>query len=201
MMAAMAVFCLVAGIICGQLDSSGMVIGFFSESADFILYALMFFVGISVGANRSVFAKIRQYHLKILIIPLGIIFASVVAGAFCAPLLGLEYGHSMAVSSALGWYSLSGVMITELGSADMGATAFLSSLLREILSFAAIPLIAKYLNPYTTIAPAAATSEDTTLPAILKYGGAETAVMAVFNGVLCSAAVPFLIEFFMSLGF
>ena len=201
MMAVTAVLCLVAGIVCGQLDNSALLLDFFSKSADYILYTLMFFVGISVGANRKVFSKIQQYHVKIFIIPFGIIVASIVAGAFCAAVLGLKYGESMAVSSALGWYSLSGVMITELGNADMGATAFLSSLFREILSFLAIPFIAKYLNAYTTIAPAAATSEDTTLPAILKYGGAETVLMAVFNGVLCSAAVPILIKFFMGLEF
>ncbi len=201
MMASAAVICLVLGVICGQADGSGAVSGFFGANAHIILYILMFFVGISVGANRTVFSKIRQYHVKIFIIPAGIVAGSVAAGALCAPLLGLEWGQSMAVTSSLGWYSLSGVMITELGGAEMGAVAFMSSLMREILSFLLIPFIARYLNAYTTIAPAAATSEDTTLPAILKYGGAETAVMAVFNGVFCSALVPVLIRFFMGLGF
>ena len=200
MMAIAAVMCLIFGVICGLTDDSGIISGFFAAKADIILCVLMFLVGISVGANRTVFYKIREYHIKIFIIPLGIVVGTIFAGALCAPILNLKWGESMAAASALGWYSLSGVMITELGGAELGAVAFMSSLMREIFSFLLIPFIARYLNVYTTIAPAAATSEDTTLPMILKYGGAETAVMAVFNGVFCSALVPVLIRFFMGIG-
>ncbi|MEG0319096.1 MAG: LysO family transporter, partial [Niameybacter sp.] len=66
----------------------------------------------------------------------------------------------------------------------------------EILSFMLIPVIAKYCNHYTAIAPAAATSEDTTLPVLIKYTSEEVVVMAVINGVVCSMMVPILINFF-----
>ncbi|MFQ9511210.1 MAG: LysO family transporter, partial [Lachnospiraceae bacterium] len=56
------------------------------------------------------------------------------------------------------------------------------------------PWIAKYLNNYSCIAMAGATSEDTTLPMLIRYTDEETVVLAVFNGVICSACVPFLIE-------
>ncbi len=199
MTAVIAIICLISGIFYGHFFKGELVANFFAENANYILYTLMFFVGISIGANRKVFSSLKEYHVKILVIPFGIIVASSLSGIICAYILNLNYYESMAVSSALGWYSLSGVMITELGNAHMGAIAFLSSLMREILSFIFIPFIAKYLNSYTTIAPAAATSEDTTLPMILKYGGADTAIMAIFNGVLCSFSVPILINFFMSL--
>ena len=52
---------------------------------------------------------------------------------------------------------------------------------------------------YAAIAPAAATSEDTTLAMLIKYTNEEVVVMAVFNGVLCSAMVPILIRFFASI--
>lgn len=51
------------------------------------------------------------------------------------------------------------------------------------------------LNYYTCIAPAGATSEDTTLPMMIRYTNEETVVLSVFNGVICSALVPFLISF------
>ena len=82
-----------------------------------------------------------------------------------------------------------------LAGAQAGSIAFLSNLLREIFSFFSIPLISRKLNYYTCIAPAGATSEDTTLPMMIRYTNEETVVLSVFNGVICSAAVPFLISF------
>ena len=155
----------------------------------------MFSVGISVGMNKSVFAKIRQYHIKIFLIPAGIIVGTIAGGFVCSLLLGESIGNSMAVVSGLGWYSLSGVLVTSMINAQMGSIAFLSNLLREILSFLTIPWIAKHLNHYAAIAPAAATSEDTTLPMLMKYTSEEVVVLAVFNGVACSVMVPVLTKF------
>ena len=35
----------------------------------------------------------------------------------------------------------------------------------------------------------------TTLPMMIRYTNEETVVLSVFNGVICSALVPFLISF------
>ncbi len=172
---------------------------FFTQYSDMILYLLMFLVGISVGMNRSVFKKIRQYHIRIFLIPVGIIAGTLGGGAVCCLLLREKLGESLAVVSGLGWYSLSGVLVTSMVNARLGTIAFLSNLLREILSFVSIPWIAKHLNYYSAIAPAAATSEDTTLPVILKYTSADMALLAVFNGVLCSFLVPVLTKFVMTI--
>ena len=56
-----------------------------------------------------------------------------------------------------------------------------------------IPFISRYLNYSSAIAPAAATSEDTTLGMMIKYTDAEHVVVSLLNGTLISAAVPFLI--------
>jgi uncharacterized membrane protein YbjE (DUF340 family) len=98
----------------------------------------------------------------------------------------------------MGWYSLSGVLITDLAGADAGTMAFLSNLMREIISFIIIPPIAVHLNHYTAIAPAGATSEDTTLPVLIKYTNTEIVIVAVINGVICSALVPVLINMFLN---
>ena len=100
----------------------------------------------------------------------------------------------LAVVCGLGWYSLSGVLLTNLAGATLGTMAFFSNLLREILSFLTIPFIAKHLNHYTAIAPAAATSEDTTLPLLMRCTSEDVAVMAVVNGVVCSALVPVILN-------
>lgn len=190
-----AVFSLIAGVLCGRFVFSEALAQLFSQYSDVVLYILMFSVGISVGMNKSVFAKIRQYHIKIFLIPAGIIVGTAAGGFVCSLLLGEPLGNSMAVVSGLGWYSLSGVLVTSMINAQMGSIAFLSNLLREILSFVTIPWIAKHLNHYSAIAPAAATSEDTTLPMLMKYTSEEVVVLAVFNGVACSVMVPVLTKF------
>ncbi len=190
-----AIFSLIAGVLCGKFVFSETLLQLFSHYSDVVLYILMFSVGISVGMNKSVFAKIRQYHIKIFLIPAGIIVGTIAGGFVCSLLLGESIGNSMAVVSGLGWYSLSGVLVTSMINAQMGSIAFLSNLLREILSFLTIPWIAKHLNHYAAIAPAAATSEDTTLPMLMKYTSEEVVVLAVFNGVACSVMVPVLTKF------
>ena len=91
------------------------------------------------------------------------------------------------------------LLATSLSSNDAvnaGAVGFLANLRRELLSFLTIPWIARRLDHYTAIAPAGATSEDTTLALLIRCTREEVVVLAVVNGVLCSAAVPFLIRFF-----
>lgn len=187
---------LIIGIVYGQFFLDANYMDTFSYLSDAALVVLMFSVGISVGANKQVFHKIKEHHIKILIIPIGIIVASVGSGFLCSILLDMPLNASVAITSGLGWYTLSSVLITDLAGADLGTVAFLANLFREILSFMLIPVVAKYCNHYTAIAPAAATSEDTTLPILMKYTSEEVVVMAVINGVVCSMMVPILINLF-----
>lgn len=117
-------------------------------------------------------------------------------GIICSLLLKIPVGQGTAIASGMGWYSLAGAAISELGGAKLGSIAFMSNLMREIFSFFLIPLISLKLNDLTCIAPAGATSEDTTLPVMLKYTNEETVVLSVLNGMLCSFAVPVLISVF-----
>lgn len=190
---------LIVGVICGQWVFGEQTVQVFSGVSDIALVVLMFAVGISVGANKEVFKKLKQYNLKILMIPLGIILGSIVGGIVCAMLMGMNLNESVAITSGLGWYSLSGVLLTDLAGADVGTIAFLANLFREILAFMMIPFLAKYLNHYTAIAPAAATSEDTTLPVLIKYTSEEVVVIAVINGVVCSMMVPILTNTFYNI--
>ena len=192
----LALIALIGGIACGMagLDDT-LPVEMIVSHKDLILYALMFLVGISIGLNRGILKKIREYHIRIFVIPAGIIVGSLAGGLMSGLLTGLPLNESAAIASGMGWYSLAGVTLGNLSGAQAGSIAFLSNLLREIFSFFSIPLIAKKLNYPTCIAPAGATSEDTTLPVMIRYTDGETVVLSVFNGVLCSAAVPFLISF------
>lgn len=194
MMVAATILALLGGLLYGLSDLEFSLISLIGENAGLILYLLMFTVGISVGMHKGILSKVREYHVKIFIIPIGIIAGSLIGGLLCALLLKLPLGHGAAIASGLGWYSLAGATISQIGGAELGSIAFMSNLMREIFSFFIIPFLAARFNYYTCIAPAGATSEDTTLPVMLKYTNEETVVLSVLNGIICSFLVPLLIS-------
>jgi len=194
-----AVLCLIAGVLCGQFLFLPGTVEFFSQLSDYALIVLLLSVGLGVGQNKLLFRKLGDYNLRVLLIPLGIILGSLLGGAVGSLISGVPLREGLCISAGLGWYSLSGVLLTDLISAQVGTVAFLSNILREILTFLLIPVMAKYFNGYTTIAPAGATSSDTSLSIIAKYTNEEITMMAVINGLLCSAAIPLLIQGLYSL--
>ena len=198
-MVLLALAALVLGVLWGSFGPAGTPLDLISDNSDLILYALMFFVGISIGLNKTILQKIREYHIKVFIIPFGIVVGSVAAGVVCGLLTGVGARNGAAIAGGMGWYSLAGVMLTEMAGAQMGSVAFLSNLMREMLSFFSIPWISRHLNYYSCIAPAGATSEDTTLSMMVRYTSEEVVVMSVFNGIICSAVVPVLIRLCYSL--
>ena len=194
-MVLMALAALIGGVLLGLYGPAGTILDQLVIHSDWILYLLMFSVGISVGLHRGILQKIKEYHIKIFIIPFGVIVGSVMGGWITSLFLPIPTIQGVAVASGMGWYSLTGVVLAEMYGASMGSVAFLSNLMRDILSFFCIPWIARHLNYYTCIAPAGATSEDTTLSLMVRYTDEETVVLSVFNGIICSAVVPILIGF------
>ncbi|HIW35491.1 MAG TPA: lysine exporter LysO family protein [Candidatus Treponema faecavium] len=193
-MVILAVAALAAGVIYGLSGVNLSAVSALASHSDYILIALMFFVGISIGLHRGIAASIRRYHVRIFLIPAGIIAASIAGGVICSVITGYSIRESIAVTCGLGWYSLSGITVGNLAGPELGSVTFLSNLMREICAFFSIPWISRHLNYYACIGPAAATSEDTTLPMLIRYTNEETVVLSVFNGIICSAAVPALIS-------
>lgn len=189
----LAVGALLSGIACGASPALSPFLAPLADQAELLLYLLMFSVGITVGLREGLIASLRQYHLRILLLPAGIIAGSLAGGAAAWGFTDYTLAESLSIAGGLGWYSLAGVAIGQLAGPELGSVAFLASLLREILAFFLIPILARTLNDWTAIAPAAATSEDTTLPMLIRYTDEETVIFAVVNGILCSAAVPVII--------
>ena len=96
----------------------------------------------------------REYHIRIFLIPAGIIAGSIWEVFWLLSFWGFPgQGPGAAIASGMGWYSLSGVTIGRLGGAELGSIAFMSNLMREIFSFVLIPILAEKLNFYSCIAP------------------------------------------------
>ncbi len=186
---------LLAGILCGRFLFSPEIVQYMDQLVSIALKILVFSVGIDVGSNKAALYKMKEYHIKVLIIPFGIAVGSIGSGILLGFALGMPMNQSGAIGAGMGWYSLSAVMLRGLGGAQLGTTAFLANIFRELLSFICIPFIAKYLGYYTAIAPAGATAMDTCLPIIARSTDETTAVLSVISGVICTAMVPILITF------
>ncbi|WP_028117089.1 lysine exporter LysO family protein [Ferrimonas senticii] len=160
-----------------------------------ILMAILLLIGIQMrAANMS----LRQ----ILLNPRGLAIAAVVlitslaAGAAMAWLFELPIPHGLAIASGVGWYSLSGAMISQELGPMMGSVAFLSDLARELVAIVLIPMLMRR-TPAGAIGYGGATSMDFTLPMIQKSGGPMTVPVAIVSGFLLSLSAPILIPLFL----
>lgn len=168
---------------------------------DMGLFFLLFWVGVDIGRSRDSFVKVKQYGWRTLFIPLGIAIGSIAGTVAVGSFLGYSVGEAGAVGAGFGWYSLSGVIISEMHSIRLGTVAFIANVVRELIAFVVIPVVATKIGYIEAITPGGSTSMDTTLPVISRATGPETAVIAFLNGVLLTAVVPILVPLLLRLPF
>lgn len=185
---------LLVGIFTGYFFMSPEIAAVCGDISNIALFLLLFFVGISIGANKEALKSIRYIGFKVLLIPLGTIVGSLFAGFVCSFLLNMSLQDSLGIGMGLGWYSLSGGLLTDLANSNIGTISFLSNIVRELLAVILLPMLAKYTNEYTTLAPAGVNSQDMVIPMYVKCVGQDKVVLALFNGICCSFAVPLVIN-------
>jgi len=186
----------------------GVVLGMYKFLPNFLiendfskysLYALMFFVGIGIGADSNAFSVIRKTKIKIILVPLCVILGSLVGAAITSFFIfEINMTEAMAVAAGFGYYSLSSIFITEISGETLGVIALLSNVLREIITLLATPFFVKHFGKLGGIVSGGATSMDTCLPIISESTGKEWAIIAVFSGVLLTIIVPFLVPFILT---
>ncbi|MDD3243483.1 MAG: lysine exporter LysO family protein [Eubacteriales bacterium] len=179
---------LAAGVLCGRLlgDGAYAVAG---EATQYILYALLALVGFELGGRSGIFAQVKNRWRHAVAVPLAAALGSVAGGVLAGLLLGMELWQSAAVSAGYGWYSLSSLILAEI-DAPLGAMAFLSNVLREVIAIVSIPLLTKKLSPWAGIAAGGATAMDVTLPLVTRSAGVEYSPFAFLSGAALSALVP-----------
>ena len=191
-----ALIALVAGVLCAQFWFSLELCAAMDPFSDIMLAALVFTVGIDIGQNREVLAGLKKIGFRVLLVPAAEIIGTLLPGTLLGIALGFQANVAAGISLGFGWYSLSAVMLSDMVSPQIGTISFLSNIFREVIAILTIPLIAKYLGKYTAIAPAGATSMDTTLSVVKKYTNDEVAVVSILNGVILTALVPVLVTLF-----
>lgn len=188
----------VMGVVLGLFLLPGWVLDYTDLIIDIGLMLLLFFVGIEIGLNRSVFGRIRNMGLRIVLIPGMIIVGSILGAALAGLILGMPFNEAGAVGAGLGWYTLSSILMANY-STELSTLAFLANVVRELLAFIVIPIVAKKLGFFSAIGPAGATSMDTALPVIAKATDSETAIIAFISGAICTFSVPILVPLILNL--
>lgn len=178
------------------------------DLVSFTFYLLLLCVGVGIGSDLAWVGIIRQYSYKIVYVPV-VVFVGSIVGALLAVFIlnslssglssnsaNLSYTNGVAISCGFGYYSLSSVLMTKLAGQLIGSITLLANVLRELLSLVATPLLVRWFGKMSPIGAAAATSMDTCLPVIVANSGELYGIIAIFNGMILSLAVPLLLPLF-----
>lgn len=188
---------IVTGAVLGYVFRNDFLIENSNNVVSAGLYLLLFFVGIDIGNSGDIFPKLKKFGKKIWILPISTIIGSLLGGYIGSIITPLSLGQGIAVSSGLGWYSLSAIELSKI-SAELGSLAFLTNVFRELIAIFSVPFIAKYIGSLESVSVAGATAMDSLLPVINQNNSADVSIVAFFSGIILTSSVPILLAVSLS---
>ena len=185
------------GILLGILvTQSNLQIAFNSW---YLLLIFIFLIGIELA-----FTQFDRSWLswKVLLVPTAAFVGSCLAAIVNYLILSNHFNLNeiMALAQGYGWYSMSGILFTELHSARLGGIALLTDLFREIFAILLMYCLG-WRFPRSAISSAGATSMDVTLAMVKQSCGTHYVPHAMMSGLILSLLAPLLISLFLNLKF
>lgn len=185
------------GILLGILvTQSNLQIAFNSW---YLLLIFIFLIGIELA-----FTQFDRSWLswKVLLVPAAAFIGSCLAAIVNYLILSNHFNLNeiMALAQGYGWYSMSGILFTELHSARLGGIALLTDLFREIFAILLMYCLG-WRFPRSAISSAGATSMDVTLAMVKQSCGTHYVPHAMMSGLILSLLAPLLISLFLNLKF
>lgn len=185
-----------------MLAIPGFIPVYFIENdlSKWILFLLLFFVGIQIGAKGNVLKATRSVGLKIMWVPL-----ATTVGTFAGAIVVSFFLNSrsltdcLSVGAGFGYYSLSSILITEYRGAELGTIALLANIIREFFVLLLTPWMVNYFGKLAPVCAGGATTMDVTLPIISKYSGSDFVIIALFHGIVIDFSVPLWVGLFLSM--
>lgn len=159
-----------------------------------VLVFLLLLIGIQLRSNNISLKQILLNKVGIAT-TLIVIISTFIGGIVAALLLGLPLRIGLGMSSGFGWYSLSGILMTEAHGAIIGSATFLNDILRELFAIILIPTLIKRYK-LTTLGLCGATSMDFTLPMLQKGAGIMIVPAAIVQGFLLTLLMPIFMTLF-----
>lgn len=198
--------CFVVGMLLpGLLPDASALLHQSTVASEYVLYALLFLVGIGIGSDPELPNIIRSFSPRVLVVPAATIVGTIAFSALTIFLLPHRtLADCLAIGSGMGYYSLSSVLITQLRTpdagiaiaAELGTIALIANIVRELITLLASPALARLFGPLAPICAGGATTADTTFPIITQTVGSRYAFIAIIHGILVDASVPFLVSLF-----
>lgn len=165
-----------------------------TEASEYTLIFLLLLIGMQLRNNGMTLRQIILNRRGI-IVAVVVMISSLLAGVINAFILDLPLKTGLAMASGFGWYSLSGILLTESYGPVIGSAAFFNDLSRELLAIMLIPGLVRRSRS-TALGLCGATSMDFTLPVLQRSGGVEIVPAAIVHGFILSLLVPILMAFF-----
>jgi uncharacterized membrane protein YbjE (DUF340 family) len=163
-----------------------------TELIPWALYALLALVAFDL--------KLRVERLRNLWIPVSAaVVGATVAGVILAVLAGVGPPVAFATTYAFGWYSLAGPLVAARAGAALGLLAFLTNFIREDLTMLLAPVVGPRLKGEGLAAWGGATSMDTTLVFITRYGDPEAASLALATGLIFTVSASLVLPLLLAL--
>ncbi|WP_438319998.1 lysine exporter LysO family protein [Edwardsiella tarda] len=167
-----------------------------THASEYALIWLLFLVGLQLR-NSGMSPTQILLNRRGMMIGCVVCVSALAGGALAAALLGLPIKTGLAIASAYGWYSLSGIMLTEAFGPVIGSAAFFNDLARELFAIMMIPTLIQH-HRGSALGLCGATSMDFTLPVLQRSGGLELVPAAIVHGFLLSLLAPVLMALFSS---
>lgn len=167
-----------------------------THASEYALIWLLFLVGLQLR-NSGMSPTQILLNRRGMMIGCVVCISALAGGALAAALLGLPIKTGLAIASAYGWYSLSGIMLTEAFGPVIGSAAFFNDLARELFAIMMIPTLIQH-HRGSALGLCGATSMDFTLPVLQRSGGLELVPAAIVHGFLLSLLAPVLMALFSS---
>ena len=165
-----------------------------TEASEYTLIFLLFLIGIQLRNNGMTLKQI-VLNRRGMMVAVVVVGSSLVGGVINAFILGLPLNTALAMASGFGWYSLSGILLTESFGPVIGSAAFFNDLGRELIAIMLIPGLVRRSRS-TALGLCGATSMDFTLPVLQRSGGLELVPAAIVHGFILSLLVPIMMAFF-----
>ncbi len=182
----------VAGFLLGLTQWHWLT--FASQASEAALIFLLALVGMQLR-NSSMTLRQIILNRRGMLVAAVVAVSSLAGGALAAVMLGLPLNTGLAIASGYGWYSLSGIVLTDSFGPVIGSAAFFNDLARELVAIMLIPTLVR-TSRSSALGLCGATSMDFTLPVLQRSGGLDMVPPAVVHGFLLSLLAPVLMAFF-----
>ncbi len=162
-------------------------------------YLLLLFM-LLIGLDLAYSPLDRSWlNWKILLVPVGCIIGSVLGAIVCSLVINnISLKDLIMLSQGYGFYSMTGIVVTELKNAHLGSIALMNDLFREIFAILFMYMIG-WRYPRSAISSAGATAMDVTLPMVKQACGNDFIPHAMVSGFVLSILAPIAVSILAAL--